>query len=166
MSRPAPLRICRCRKRGNSFSPFTGTIFEKITTGFRKWFYAIHLVLSAKKGIRAASSEETGRYHKTAWRMLRLIREAMGNEDISKAFDVFVEVDEKTYIGGKQGKENAKLDVNGNVIPSDKPKPKRGNKKPVVGVSNATPVRFTPRDKNCLKSNCWSPSVIFRRNGT
>jgi hypothetical protein len=30
--------------------------------------------------------------------MLRLIREAMGNEDMSKAFEFFVEID-KTYSG-------------------------------------------------------------------
>jgi hypothetical protein len=49
---------------------------------------------------------------------------------------VFVEIDE-TYIGGKPRKENKKLDENGNVIPSDKPKNNRGRgtkKMPVVGV--------------------------------
>jgi hypothetical protein len=68
--------------------------------------------------------------------MLRLIREAAGNEDMTKAFECFVEVDE-TYIGGKPRKENVKLDAASNVIKSDKPPAKRGrgtSKTPVVGV--------------------------------
>jgi hypothetical protein len=40
----------------------------------------------------------------------------MGNKDMTKAFSVFLEIDE-TYIGGKPLKENVKLDTNGNVIP-------------------------------------------------
>ena len=66
--------------------------------------------------------------------MLKLIREAMGNEDMSKAFECFVEIDE-TYIGGKPRKQNLKLDKNGNPIPKVKAKRGRGtDKTPVVGV--------------------------------
>jgi hypothetical protein len=89
----------------------------------RKWFYAIHLVLNDKKGISGCQLQrELGVTYKTAWRMLRLIREAAGNEDMTKAFECFVEVDE-TYIGGKPRKENVKLDAAGNVsgkVPSNK----------------------------------------------
>jgi hypothetical protein len=103
----------------------------------RKWFYAIHLTLNAKKGISACQLQrEIGVTYKTAWRMMRLIREAMGTEDMNKAFDCLVEIDE-TYIGGKPRKENVRLDANGNAIPSDKPKSKRGrgtDKTPVIGV--------------------------------
>jgi hypothetical protein len=37
---------------------------------------------------------ELGVAYKTAWRMLKLIREAMGNKSMGKTFDVFVDVDE------------------------------------------------------------------------
>jgi hypothetical protein len=101
----------------------------------RKWFYAIHLVLNDKKGISSYQLErEIGVTHKTAWRMLRLIREAMGNEDMAKAFECFVEIDE-TYIGGRPRKENTKFDANGNPIPKAKHKHGRGtDKTPVIGV--------------------------------
>jgi hypothetical protein len=63
--------------------------------------------------------------NETAWRILKLIREAMGNKSMRKAFDVFVEIDE-TYIGGKPRKGNW-----------EKGNSKRGRgteKTPVIGV--------------------------------
>jgi transposase-like protein len=128
-------KVCHCRMCDNSFSPFSDTIFEKSSTDMRKWFYAIHLVLNDKKGISSYQLErEIGVTHKTAWRMLRLIRESMGNTDMTKAFECFVEIDE-TYIGGRPRKQNLKLDKKGNPIPKVKAKRGRGtDKTPVVGV--------------------------------
>jgi transposase-like protein len=56
--------------------------------------------------------------------MLKQIRTAMGNKNMKKSFDVFVEIDE-TYIGGKPRKKN-----------NEEPR-KRGrgtNKTPVIGI--------------------------------
>jgi hypothetical protein len=41
-------KVCHCRECGNSFPPFSGTIFEKSGTDMRKWFYAAHLILNDK----------------------------------------------------------------------------------------------------------------------
>jgi hypothetical protein len=101
------------------------------------WFYTIHLIINDKKGISGCQLQrELGGTYKTAWRMLKQIRMAMGNKDMQQTFEVFVEIDE-TYVGGKPRKENVKLDKDGNIIPSEKPKNKRGrgtNKTPVVGI--------------------------------
>ena len=69
---------------------------------------------------------EIGVTYKIVWRMLSLIRKAMGNAENQEFIDIVIEIDE-TYIGGKsrRGKDDN----------DDKPKRDRGTKKtPVVGV--------------------------------
>jgi transposase-like protein len=130
-------KACKCTFCNNTFSPFSNTIFEKSSTDMRKWFYAIHLFLNGKKGISGCQLQrELGVTYKTAWRMLKQIRTAMGNADMKKSFDIFVEIDE-TYIGGKPRKENIVIDANGAIVLPEKEPSKRGrgtDKTPVIGV--------------------------------
>ncbi|MGC4058204.1 MAG: IS1595 family transposase [Chitinophagaceae bacterium] len=125
-------RVFHCASCKNTFSIFTGTIFENTHTDLRKWFYAIHLFLNAKKGISGMQLQrEISGSYRTAWRMLRQIRTAMRSEDMSTYFQTVVEIDE-TYVGGKPRPFKVTLDDNGEII-----KNKRGrgtNKTPVIGV--------------------------------
>jgi hypothetical protein len=66
--------------------------------------------LLAKKGISALQLQrEIGCTYKTVWRMLNLIRKAMGNETQRQLFEAIVEID-KTYVGGKPKKKNKRAD--------------------------------------------------------
>ena len=127
-------KLCNCNHCHNTFSIFTGTIFEKSSTNLTKWFYAVHLFLNAKKGISALQLQrEIGTTYKTAWRMLKQIRIAMGNENLTKSFELIVEVDE-TYVGGKPRKENNNLHFT-TPKPKDTSTTGRGTKKtPVIGI--------------------------------
>ncbi|MDR1696324.1 MAG: IS1595 family transposase [Endomicrobium sp.] len=127
---PKNFNCCNCN---NDFSIFTNTIFYKSDTDLRKWYFAINAMINSKKGISALQlKREIDVTYKTAWRMLKLIRSAMGNADMSKAFEAIVEIDE-TYVGGKPHKENRNDDDNN----PPKPPLKRGrgtSKTPVVGI--------------------------------
>jgi len=123
----------QCNSCNNSFSVFKDTIFEKSDTDLRKWFYAIHLMLNSKKGISGYQLQrEIKVTYKTAWRMLKKIREAMSNEELA-LFQEISEIDE-TYVGGKPRKQAKKDD--------DDDKPQGGlrgrgtNKTPVIGIVN------------------------------
>ena len=116
-----------CNNCKSEFSALTGTIFEHTHLDLRMWLFAINLVLIARKGISGLQLQrELGMVsYKGAFRMLKLIRYAMGTEAHKDTFEAIVEIDE-TYVGGKPRKRNG-----------EKKKSKRGrgtNKTPVVGV--------------------------------
>ncbi|PHS77454.1 MAG: DDE transposase [Robiginitomaculum sp.] len=87
-----------CRKR---FSIKVGTIFEDSKIQLRKWFMAIWLITSHKKGIASTTlAKDIKVTQKTAWFMLHRLRHASQTKSFNAPFDGDVEVDE-AYIGGK-----------------------------------------------------------------
>lgn len=129
------LRFFDCNHCGVGFSVLTGTIFHKSHIDLCRWFFAIHLFLNAKKGVSGYQLQrEIKVTYKTAWRMLRQIRLAMGNESDRKLFSVCVEIDE-TYVGGKPRKGDKKTHPTG-----------RGTSKiPVVGIVSRTDKRVVAK---------------------
>jgi transposase-like protein len=84
------------------YSVTTGTIFHDSHMALTKWFLAIYLICSAKKGISAKELErQLDVNYRTAWYMAHRIRLAMQqDDDFCLKFSGVCEVDE-TYIGGK-----------------------------------------------------------------
>ncbi len=92
--------LYRCKACKKQFTATVGTIFEDSKIPLNKWFAAIYLMCSSKKGVSAHQIHRTlGVTYKSAWFLCHRIREAMGDNDGS-LFTGVVEADE-TYVGGK-----------------------------------------------------------------
>lgn len=100
------LKKCgKCRKQ---FTVRVGTVFESSHIPLHKWFQAVHLLCSSKKGM---SSHQLHRVleitYEAAWFMSHRIREAMRTGDLAvpmggNGSSGVVEADE-TFIGRKKG---------------------------------------------------------------
>lgn len=91
---------CRC---GYQIYPVSGTIFHKSDTKMTDWFFAIYLMSNSKNGVSAKEIQRyLGTTYKTAWRIAKLIRGLM-KQDNDK-LEGTVEADE-TYFGGRGHKK-------------------------------------------------------------
>lgn len=110
---------CAEKQCNLKFNAKTKTIFENTKIPLQKWFAAIYLISSHKKGI---SSIQVGKdidvTQKTAWFMMHRIRVMMQYKPDTKLSGT-VEVDE-TFVGGKQ--------INQHQSPYAKEKRKKDNK--------------------------------------
>lgn len=88
----------QCSKCRFQIAPTTGTIFHKSDTPLTLWFHAIMVFSNAKSGMSAmALQRDLEVTYKTAWRMLTLIRKALGQGNDKLKGDVEVDTG---YIGG------------------------------------------------------------------
>ena len=88
----------KCRTCNCSFSVCNGTVFQSTKLPLLKWFQAISIISSAKKGISSLQLARTiGVHRNTAWFMQKRLRSVMQNNNMSMSG--LIEVDE-TYIGG------------------------------------------------------------------
>lgn len=89
----------QCGKCRFQIAPMAGTIFEKSSTPLTLWFHAILVFSNAKSGISAKQMErELNVTYKCAYRILKLIRESLSQDD--DKLDGDVEMDE-AYFGGR-----------------------------------------------------------------
>lgn len=73
--------IYKYKDTGKPFPVRTGTIFEESRLPLQKWFLAIYIINSLKKGISSIQlSKYLGVTQKTAWFMLQRIRYAVEHE--------------------------------------------------------------------------------------
>lgn len=111
-------KCAECHKR---FSCLVGTIFENTKLPLQKWFMAMYLISSHKKGI---SSHQLARdievTQKTAWFILHKVRTLFNQYD-DVALDGEVEMDEM-YLGGRETNKHECKKVEGTQGRSTKTK--------------------------------------------
>ena len=92
--------LYKCKDCRERFTVRIGTMFEDSNLPLKKWFYAIFLFLSHKKGISSCQlARDIHVTQKTAWFMLQRIRECLMCKNEGR-LENEVEADE-TFVGGK-----------------------------------------------------------------
>jgi transposase-like protein len=99
-----------CGACKSQFTVTIGTIFERSKVPLSKWWMAVHLMASSKKGMSAHQMHRMlGVSYQTAWFMEHRICEAMRDGSLAPMGGAggIVEVDE-TYVGRKEGVPKAR----------------------------------------------------------
>jgi transposase-like protein len=118
----------KCSKCQKMFSVKVGTMFEDSKIPLQKWYAAIYLITSHKKGISSLQlHRDLGVTQKTAWFMLHRVRTTLGLNVGSEKLSGTCEADE-TFIGGLESNKHKSKQTKGTQGRSVK------TKSAVVGV--------------------------------
>jgi transposase-like protein len=117
----------RCKNTGKYFNVKTATMFDNTKIELQKWFMALYIVTSHKKGISSLQlHRDIDVTQKTAWFMLQRIRNCFGFDNDNELNNE-VEIDE-TFVGGKNKNRHADKKVENSQGRSVK------DKTPVLGM--------------------------------
>jgi hypothetical protein len=90
----------KCKNTGKYFTAKVGTIFEDTKIPLIKWYMALYIFSSHKKGVSSHQlAKDIDVTQKTAWFMLHRLRFAFNTPAFKREFDSIVEIDE-SHIGG------------------------------------------------------------------
>jgi transposase-like protein len=131
--------LYECKDCHYQYSVTTGTVFHNSHLPLIKWFLAIYLICSAKKGVSAKQLQrQLSIGYEAAWYMAHRIRLAMQEDvDFCLKFAGVCEVDE-TYIGGKARGPRGRG---------------AANKTPVLGIKERTSGKILMQAVNNVKAS-------------
>ena len=109
----------KCKNTGKYFNVRTGTIFDNTKIPLQKWFLALYVFSSHKKGISSHQlAKDITVTQKSAWFLLHRLRYAFDHPNFKNSLGNIVEIDE-TAVGGESKNKHAskkKKNEQGNTI--------------------------------------------------
>ena len=118
----------KCKNTGKYFNVKVGTIFEDTKIALIKWFMALYIFESHKKGISSHQlAKDIGVTQKSAWFILHRLRYGFAHPNFERTLSGDIELDE-TYMGGDEKNKHADKKTKGSQGRSTK------TKKPVFGL--------------------------------
>ena len=97
----------KCKNTGKYFNVRTGSIFDNTKIPLQKWFLALYVFSSHKKGISSHQlAKDISVTQKTAWFLLHRLRYAFDHPNFKNTLANVVEIDE-TFIGGESFNKHA-----------------------------------------------------------
>lgn len=101
-------KVFQCANCQNQTSLTANTIFHKTRTPLRKWFWAVYVIGSDKRGCSAKRlSRLINVSYPTAWLMIHKVRKAMKDRDARYKLNQFIEMDDSFFgrkSAGKRGR--------------------------------------------------------------
>lgn len=118
----------KCKTTGKYFNVRTNTIFDNTKIPLQKWFLALYVFSSHKKGISSHQlAKDISVTQKSAWFLLHRLRYAFDHPNFKAVLEGDVEIDE-TFVGGKNKNRHADKKVENSQGRSYK------DKTPVLGM--------------------------------
>jgi len=156
--------LYQCKECRFQVSCTAGTILHKTHLPLTKWFVAMFLVATDKRGSSATYLvKELGVPYKTAWYLLHRLRSAMGQRDSEYVLSDVVEMDDSYFSGGpktgKRGRGTGKTKVIAAVSKDDKGKPKYLKRKVVPNLKGKTIGKFAASaiaEKSRIQTDAYS----------
>ena len=98
-------KVFQCKSCRQQTSVTVNTVFHRTHVPLRKWFWAIFLVGTDKRGCSAKRLEKMiGVHYATAWLMIHKIRKAMEDRNSLYKLSKFIEMDDSYFGGSSAGK--------------------------------------------------------------
>jgi len=165
--------LYQCKACNHQTSVTAGTIMDKTRTPLVKWFLAMYLMASDKRGISALSlKSKLGVSYTTAWTMCNKIRHAMGKRDESYSLGGIVELDDAFFgassQGGKRGRGTDKTAVLVSVSLTGDGKPCYVKMEAVESVDGETVSKFAKSSiasGSEIRTDGYSTYSVLKDNG-
>lgn len=118
----------KCKSTGKYFNVRTNTVFDNTKIPLQKWFLALYVFSSHKKGISSHQlAKDISVTQKSAWFLLHRLRYAFDHPNFKATLEGHVEIDE-TFVGGKNKNRHSDKKVENSQGRSFK------DKTPVLGM--------------------------------